>query len=78
MAGLSQKMKDDIKREQGWKCALCGKSIKHGGHIHHKDRDNTNNNRGNLIAVCAADHKKITPTTKNPLKEKRNFGIFGR
>jgi 5-methylcytosine-specific restriction endonuclease McrA len=61
---VSKKQKDDIKRDQDWKCALCGASIKHGGHIHHKDRDKTNNSLSNLIAVCAKCHHKITPTRK--------------
>ena len=70
MASLSQNKKAEIKRDQNWQCDLCGKSIKHGGHIHHKDRNPQNNSRSNLIAICAGCHRKMTARTPNPYKEK--------
>jgi len=60
---LTKKQKDEIRREQKWRCKLCDRSIKGGSHIHHKDRDRTNNRPSNLIAVCRKCHEKITPHT---------------
>lgn len=68
----TKKQKDDIKREQGWGCKLCGNSIKNGGHIHHKDRNPSNNKSSNLIAVCAKCHRKITPA-RGASKPKKPF-----
>jgi 5-methylcytosine-specific restriction endonuclease McrA len=61
---VSKKQKDDIKREQNWECDFCHKSIKSGGHIHHRNHDNTDNRLSNLQAICAVCHRKVTPTRK--------------
>ena len=64
MSRLTKEQSDGIKRGQNWECKLCHKSIKHGGHIHHKDGNPNNNKIGNLIAVCATCHRRITPGKK--------------
>ena len=60
MPGLTKELKDKVKRGQGWKCAKCGKSIKSGGQVHHKDRDHDNISITNLQALCRACHQKRT------------------
>jgi 5-methylcytosine-specific restriction endonuclease McrA len=63
MSRLAKEQSDLVKRGQGWKCRKCGKSIKSGGHIHHKDGNSKNNKISNLVAICAKCHREI-PTKK--------------
>lgn len=63
MAELTKELKDRVKRGQHWKCKKCGKSIKSGGQIHHKDGNHSNNDIRNLVALCTKCHRQ-TPTTK--------------
>ena len=70
MSRLTKVLKDKVKRGQGWKCAKCGKSIKSGGQIHHKDRDHDNIEITNLVAYCKEHHQEIT---KRQLKKDREW-----
>jgi 5-methylcytosine-specific restriction endonuclease McrA len=51
------KDKEEIFRKFGNKCGVCGEM--EGLHIHHKDKDATNNSADNLIVLCGVCHKKI-------------------
>ena len=48
---------DSILAKFGNKCAICSKD--EGLHIHHKDRNPSNNQLDNLIVLCSICHKKI-------------------
>ncbi len=74
MPGLTKELKDKVKRGQGWKCAKCGKSIKSGGQVHHKDRDHDNISITNLQALCKDCHQK---RTNKQLKKDREWGFLG-
>src|SRR3989338_7439916 len=49
--------KEAIFRKFENKCAICGEV--EGLHIHHKDKNPTNNREDNLIVLCGVCHKKI-------------------
>jgi len=66
---LTKKQKDEIRRDQGWECPLCRRSIKSGSHIHHKDGNKNNNKRSNLIAIHKKCHDKITPRPGRPKRK---------
>ena len=75
MATLTKELKDKVKRSQNWKCAnkKCGKSIKNGGQVHHKDRDQDNISINNLVAYCRKCHQAIT---NRQLKKDRDWLNF--
>jgi len=50
-------LKDEIFRKFGNKCGVCSKT--EGLHIHHKDKNPTNNRISNLMVLCGVCHKKI-------------------
>ena len=50
---LPKKLKQEILYNSAFACAICSKK---GDHIHHIDKDNSNNNPENLILLCQAHH----------------------
>lgn len=57
------RMRKKVLRRDGSKCRICGNREKI--HVHHIDRDKKNNDKTNLISVCASCHAKIhDPATK--------------
>ena len=74
MSRLPKAQSDLVKRGQGWKCKRCGKSIKSGGHIHHKDGNPKNNRIGNLVALCAKCHQEISKRKKRGPIDKLIWG----
>jgi ribosomal protein S14 len=54
---LNEKDKDVIFKLANNECSICGK--KEGLHIHHKNKDATDNRISNLIVLCGVCHKKI-------------------
>lgn len=60
-----------VKAEAHWTCSACGAkhNPKHGYclTVHHKDGDETNNHRSNLIALCQRCH----------LQRQRRLRLYG-
>ena len=54
---LSEELKEMIYSKFENKCAVCNKD--EGLHIHHKDKNPSNNRLDNLIILCGVCHKKI-------------------
>lgn len=54
---LTEEEKEMVFDKYGSKCALCGAT--EGLHIHHKDKNSTNNRMDNLIVLCGVCHKKV-------------------
>ena len=56
-AGLTAKLKEEIKKRDRYKCFLCG--AKRNLHVHHIDEDPTNNDPSNLVTLCEACHRLV-------------------
>jgi len=54
---IKSEEKDAILRKFGNKCSICSRT--EGLHIHHKDKNPSNNRMDNLIVLCGVCHKKI-------------------
>ncbi len=66
---LTKQQRLTIKRGQKGLCAYCKEtSIMSRGQLHHRDRDPSNNNLGNLRFLCKECHKNV--------KRKKSKGIF--
>ena len=53
---LTEEEKELIFDKFGNECVVCGK--KEGLHIHHKDKNSSNNQINNLVVLCGVCHKK--------------------
>jgi len=69
---LSDKLKDTIKKEFNYKCAICGKD---NPHIHHIDEDHDNNIIDNLLPLCPNCHltDQHSPTRKIEIPKLKLF-----
>lgn len=54
---LSDEERDSIFDKFNSECVICGS--KEGLHIHHKDKNPSNNQISNLLVLCGVCHKKI-------------------
>jgi len=54
---LSEEEKEQIFSKFNHECVVCG--AKEGLHIHHKDKESSNNQISNLVVLCAVCHKKV-------------------
>ena len=54
---LTEEDKEIIFKKFNNQCSICGKT--EGLHIHHKNKDATDNRISNLIVLCGVCHKKI-------------------
>ena len=54
---LDENLTESIFAKYNHECVICG--AKEGLHIHHKDKNPSNNKVDNLIILCAVCHKKI-------------------
>jgi hypothetical protein len=66
MTGFSAKVRSMVIEREGGRCAVCGKVILGGGHIHHRlprgqggDDSPVTNGVANGLHICPADHDKI-------------------
>jgi len=59
-----EKLKRETMYESAYRCAVCQKP---GSHIHHIDKDSSNNNKDNLILVCVAHHDEAHTKKENSL-----------
>lgn len=50
----------DLVRDAKYKCVLCGKSVRGGFELHHKDGCGLNWARENLMVLCEGCHHFIT------------------
>ncbi len=53
---VPKELKEDILHKFNHECVICG--AKEGLHIHHKDKNSSNNKISNLIVLCGVCHKK--------------------
>ena len=60
---MSEKLKDSVKKEFNYKCAICGNE---NPQIHHIDEDHSNNEINNLLPLCPNCHlsDQHSPTRK--------------
>jgi len=60
---MTEKLKDTIRKEFNYKCAICGKD---NPQIHHIDEDHANNSIDNLLPLCPNCHltDQHNPTRK--------------
>ena len=57
---LSQEFKNDLKYQCGYRCQKCGRlTVKSNLQIHHRDHNEGNNSKSNLMVVCSECHKRI-------------------
>jgi len=56
--GFFPEVKRRVKRRDGFKCAVCGRSDLQL-HVHHIDGEKTNHDPANLITLCASCHPKV-------------------
>ncbi|MFA5796970.1 MAG: hypothetical protein WC916_02955 [Candidatus Woesearchaeota archaeon] len=54
---LSDEDKENILANFNHQCTIC--SAKEGLHIHHKDKNPSNNQMSNLLVLCGVCHKKV-------------------
>lgn len=52
--GFNKKLKDSIKKRDGFSCLLCG--VSSDLHVHHIDYNKKNNNDENLVTLCRKCH----------------------
>ena len=80
---LDEKTKEKIREEVNRKCVKCDVSEKEFGRkldIHHIDSNTTNNNKNNLLPLCAKCHRGLHSKRKANRWEKRirNFLSDGK
>ncbi len=69
----------ELYSRSGGECEECGESFKGlKSHIHHKDRDSSNNEESNLIILCPNCHSRwhYKHKPKEPKKPKKPKSIF--
>lgn len=54
---ISEDEKESILAQFNHECVICG--AKEGLHIHHKDKNSSNNQISNLLVLCGVCHKKV-------------------
>lgn len=50
-------VREDVLRLNDYRCKFCGFEAKKYQHVHHRDNDHGNQNKGNLLATCAYCHQ---------------------
>lgn len=69
---MSEKLKDSVKKEFNYKCAICGKD---NPQVHHIDEDHANNDIENLLPLCPNCHltDQHSPTRKIEIPKLKLF-----
>jgi len=50
-------VREDILKHNRYTCKFCGFESRKYQHVHHRDNDHSNNNKGNLLVACAYCHQ---------------------
>lgn len=66
---FSIKVIEEVFEEQGSMCGKCGKSLIYGYHAHHRDGNNSNDNKENCQLLCKACHGGEQYTTLQNQKQ---------